>query len=343
MLEVLPIAPLSPRAYQVLSFQPVTVLRLPLSVGELLAIEGCVSVVTAVLFPGQGVQSPGMDGELASLAPGPFEIASRVLDVDVIDLCRAGECGDASLSSTRWAQPAVLVCSVAAHRALVDRGTTFTSAAGHSVGEYAALVASGAMDLEEALECVALRARFTEEAARVTPGSMAALMRVGLSVVHGICEETGAALASDNAPGQYVVSGPVDAVELACRRAAEEGAVVRRLEVSGAFHSPVMERARAPFAHALETIRIERPAIELWSSVTGSAIHDPAEIREALVDQLTAPVRWREVVGAMAEAGHLELVDAGPGRVVGGLARRIAPKAEVRYASEILASSGVVA
>lgn len=292
--------------------------------------------MTIALFPGQGVQSPGMERGLAEATPDVFGTASDVLGVDVIQLCGEGRSGAADLGSTRWAQPAVLVCSVAAFRALVDRGRTFVAAAGHSVGEYAALVVSGALRLADALRLVRDRAEATEDAARATPGGMAAVMRVERPVIQEICDRTGISLAADNSEGQFVVSGAAEALDHALDALNEAGAKCRRLDVAGAFHSQVMTPAVSRLSQALRKIPFARPDIDVWSSTTAAPMGEGEVLARTLLDQLVAPVRWRETVAGLAEAHGRNFIDLGPGKVVGGLARRIVAGAEISYASELI-------
>lgn len=292
--------------------------------------------MTIALFPGQGVQAAGMDGGLASSAASAFEIASDVLGVDVATLCREGTSGQANLSSTRWAQPAVLTCSVAAFGVLRERGEAVSAVTGHSIGEYAALVAAGVLDLADAVRLVALRAAATEDAARATPGGMAAVMKAERSVIEEICREAGAALAADNSSGQLVISGAKDSLERAREALNAAGAICKVLDVAGAFHSPVMAPAAEPLAAALDDVDFCRPRIELWSTTTAGPIGEPAEIRTALLDQLVRPVLFRETVSGLAERFGTSLVDVGPGKIVGALARRIVPNAEVRFVADLL-------
>lgn len=289
--------------------------------------------MTIALFPGQGVQAAGMDGGLAAAASETFDVASRVLDVDVAELCRDGRSGDADLGSTRWAQPAVLTCSVASFRVLQE---PVTAVAGHSIGEYPALVVSGVLELADAVHLVALRAAATDDAAKAAPGGMAAVMRAERAQIEEICERTGAALAADNSAGQLVISGAADALEQAKALASEAGAVVRSLDVAGAFHSAVMAPAAAPLAAALEDVTFSAPKLDLWSSTTAAPIADPAEIKQALIDQLVSPVLFRETVSGLAEKHGSSLVDVGPGKIVGALARRIVPNADVRFIADLL-------
>jgi [acyl-carrier-protein] S-malonyltransferase len=292
--------------------------------------------MTIALFPGQGVQAAGMDGGLAASASDVFDVASDVLGIDVAELCREGRSGRADLGSTRWAQPAVLACSVASFGVLAESGDPIPAVAGHSIGEYAALVASGALELADAVALVALRAGATDDAAQATPGGMAAVMRAERSVIEDICEQTGAALAADNSSGQLVISGTTEALERARELATAAGAVCRGLDVAGAFHSPVMSPAAEPLRAALESVSFAEPSIDLWSSTTAGPIRGGDEIKKALVDQLVSPVLWRETVSALAERYGTTLTDVGPGKIVGALARRIVPNADVRFVADLL-------
>jgi [acyl-carrier-protein] S-malonyltransferase len=292
--------------------------------------------MTIALFPGQGVQAAGMDGGLAAAASEIFGVASDVLSVDVAELCRDGHSGDADLGSTRWAQPAVLTCSVASFGVLRDANGAITAVAGHSIGEYPALVVSGVLDLADAVRLVALRAAATDDAAHATPGGMAAVMRAERSVIEDICSRTGAALAADNSAGQLVISGATDALEQAKTLATEAGAVVRSLDVAGAFHSPLMAPAAERLAAALADLTFSTPTLDLWSTTTGGPVSDAATIKKALLDQLVSPVLFRETVSGLAERHGTEIVDVGPGKIVGALARRIVPNADVRFVADLL-------
>ncbi len=292
------------------------------------------------LFPGQGVQAPGMDRSLGACAPAVFATASDVLGVDVLELCRTGTAGEADLSSTRWAQPAVLACSFAAFTVLVESGEDIEAAAGHSIGEYTAMVAAGVLDLADALRVVALRAKATDDAAAATPGGMAAVMRAERDAVEEVCRDTGACLAADNSSGQLVISGPLDAVEAAKTALSTAGAVCRTLEIAGAFHSTVMAPASGPLSDALDGVVLSPPRIDLWSSTSAAPMSDPDRIRPLLLDQLTSPVLWRETVEGMAQAHGPAFVDVGPGRIVGGLAKRIVAGAEIRFATDLLFTGG---
>lgn len=287
------------------------------------------------MFPGQGVQSPGMSAGLTEPEPEIFATASDVLGADVIKLCETGESQGASLDSTRWTQPAIFTCSVASHRRLTDAGGCSDAVVGHSIGEYSALVAAGAIDFADALRVVALRAEVTDQAARATPGTMAAVMRIERSEAERIVAEHGVVLAADNGPGQLVISGALDAVARSVDALEAAGATCRRVDVAGAFHSPFMESAAGPMAEALEETRITEPSVAFWSTTRAARLETPADIRSSLVEQLTGPVRWHETILAMATASD-RFTDVGPGRVVAGLVKRIVKGAEIRLASELV-------
>lgn len=292
--------------------------------------------MTLALFPGQGVQSAGMGAGLVDAAPDVFSAASDVLGVDVVKLCLEGSSGPADLGSTRWAQPAVLTCGVAAFRVLQERGKEFDAVAGHSVGEYAALVSADALDLTDALRLVAERAEATDEAGRATPGGMAAVMLIERDAVEAICAQYGVALAADNGPGQLVISGPTDALERAVAACAEAGGKCRQLDVAAAFHSPVMAPAALRLATAFSDVRLVTPRIAFWSSATAQPVTKPEEIKRLLLEQLTSPVRWRETVNALAQRVGSVFCDLGPGRVLAGLVRRIVKGAEIFTAEELV-------
>lgn len=291
--------------------------------------------MTIALFPGQGVQSPGMGRDLPEAVPEVFATASDVLEVDVVELCREGRSGRADLQTTRWAQPAVLVCGVAAYTALAER-ESFVAAAGHSVGEYAALVASGALSLPDGLALIRERADATDEAGRATPGGMAAVMRIEKDALVELCTENGAALAADNGPGQFVVSGPAEALDRTIDAATAAGAVCRRLEVAAAFHSPVMAAAHDRLATALDGVSFAEPSIELWSSTAAAPVRSASQIRAALLDQLTSPVRWRQTIEGLAARLGATFGDLGPAKVVAGLTKRIIKGAEIRTLDDLL-------
>ena len=279
------------------------------------------------LFPGQGVQRAGMAGDLPERVPEVFATASGALGVDVAALCTQGAAGEASLDSTRWAQPAIVAVGVASW---LDAGLDARAACGHSIGEYTALVAAGAVGLADALDLVRLRAEAMDRAGTATPGGMAAVAKLDRDALEPICERTGVALAADNAPGQLVVSGAADALDAAVEAIAEAGGRCTRLEVAGAFHSPVMAAAAGELSEALERTTFTAPAFEVWSPTTTKPVNGAEEIRSALSAQLTGPVRFRETLLGLADRGGEVFIDLGPGKVVANLAKRTVEGAEIR-------------
>lgn len=290
----------------------------------------------AIVFPGQGVQAPGMHAGLDAEAPEVFATASDALAVDVVELCREGSSGAASLDTTRWAQPAIVVCGIAAARALERRGEMFDLTAGHSLGEYTALVVAGSLTVEDAVRLVALRAEAMDRAAARRPGGMVAILRVDRDAVDAICDASGVSLAGDNAPGQLVVSGGPEALELAIARAEGAGAVCRRVDVAGAFHSPAMEPATGELSAALAATPIAAPRLAVFSPTTAGPVRAPDEIRAALVAQLTRPVRFRETLLAMDAAGAAAYCDAGPGTVLAAMIKRTIRGASITSTSELV-------
>src|SRR6476646_2800244 len=264
----------------------------------------------ALLFPGQGSHADGMEDPhrgnallergLALLADDPF--------------ARLDE-------GTRTQQPALLLCSLAAWDAAGRPPAVAT--AGHSLGEYAALVAGGALDFDDAVALVDERAAAMAHAAATTRGGMVAVLGGELSEVADLAAQLGLTVANDNAPGQVVLSGRVDAVAVAEEHAREIGARARRLDVGGAFHSPLMEPAIEPLAAALARVEFRAPHTPVYSCGTAAPFVDP---RRELADNLLRPVRWRETVLAMRDAGLERFREIGPGQVLTGTVRLIAPE-----------------
>jgi [acyl-carrier-protein] S-malonyltransferase len=258
-----------------------------------------------------------------------FEEADALLGRSISSICFAAD--EAALKKTANAQPAMFVVSMAALAVARESGTLEEPAfvAGHSLGEYSALAAAGAFAFGDALRLVEERGRLTQEAAQTTPGGMAALLGVDEESAAAICAETGAELCNINAPGQIVIGGTHEAVERACALAKERGA--RRavlLDVDGAFHTSLMAPAAAPFRAAVESVEMRAPAATFVANSSGEAMRDLNEIREELVYQLTHPVRWVQCVRYMASQGVTTMVEIGPGRVLTGLIKRIAPEIE---------------
>lgn len=289
----------------------------------------------AAVFPGQGVHAPGMADRLDAVLPRVFEEASETLGVDMAELCREGRAGGADLSSTRWAQPAIVTASVAAALMLRERGEVFDAVAGHSLGEYSALVTAQSLSVADGVRVVALRAEAMDRAASTSPGGMAAILGLEREVVEKLCKENGVVIAGDNAPGQFVVSGPHDAIDrvLAAAKAAKGKSA--KLNVAGPFHSPAMSAAIDDLRQALEEVPVSAPRLQFWSPTTGTLLRRPAEIRDALLAQLTRPVLWRQTIERLVQSGAKLFRDVGPGQVVANMVKRIAPHVQTE--------SGVVA
>lgn len=287
----------------------------------------------AWLFPGQGSQETGMGRDVAEAYPAAravFERADAMLGYPLSRLCFEGP--DEALRETAQQQPAIFVTSLAIFEAARSGGVLPDArvAAGHSLGEYAALVAAGALTFEDGLRLVEARGRLMQEASAAGPGAMAAIIGLDRAAVERVCAETGAELCNDNAPAQIVVGGPPDIVERAMAKAKDAGAQrVVQLAVSGAFHTSLMRPAAEGMARALADCRFADPVVPVISNVTARPLTSAAELREELVAQLTSPVRWVESVRTMAEGGARVFYEIGPGRVLAGLVRRIVPEATV--------------
>ncbi|HEX9124559.1 MAG TPA: ACP S-malonyltransferase [Actinomycetota bacterium] len=281
----------------------------------------------AVLFPGQGSQYPGMADPWLEHPDGRsvLEEASAALGRDVARACR----DEALLATTEFVQPALLACDVAAFRVLQAHGIRAGAAAGHSLGEFAALVAAGAMDLPGALEAVGIRGRAMQEASNRAPGTMTALIGLTLEEAIEVCDATRdgsvLAVANENAANQQVLSGSVDAVLRAEDEARRRGARAIRLKVAGAFHSPLMEPALGPIREVLARTEIREPGFPVVANVTADFVREPASIRELLSRHVVSPVRWDRSTRVLAEAGFETFVEAGPGQVLSKLARRALP------------------
>lgn len=297
-----------------------------------MADDGARSVDTVVLLPGQGSQEVGMGRELAGAFPearAVFRRAEEVLGFPLSELCAEGP--EEELTRTENAQPAILVHSYAVWTVLpagVRESTV--AAAGHSLGEFTAYLVAGALEFEDALRLVRRRG---ELMARSREGTMAAVLGLDDETVEALCEEQeGVVVAANfNAPGQVVLSGTVEAVGRAGERASEAGAKrVIPLDVSGAFHSPLMEVAREGLAEALEAVDLRDPVFPVVANATGEAVTDGERARELLVRQLTSPVRWASCVERLAGFGAGRWLELGPGRVLRGLARRIDRSLPVR-------------
>jgi [acyl-carrier-protein] S-malonyltransferase len=272
------------------------------------------------LFPGQGSQTPEMRDLVAERAPELLERCIALVGEDPFP--RASE-------STRFAQPAIFCASLAGWDAL---DLDAAAGAGHSLGELAALAAAGVFDRDDALRLVTLRGKLMAEADEV--GSMVALIGATDEETRAIAEAAEVTVANDNAPGQVILSGPRDRLETVEEAAREYGRRVLSLDVAGAFHSPSMEPAVEPFRAALDETELHEGAFTVFSSATAAPFTD---VRAELTDVLTRPVRWRETVLAMHQAGAQRFVEVGPGKVLARLGKRILPDCKVETPAEELA------
>jgi [acyl-carrier-protein] S-malonyltransferase len=292
-------------------------------------------MAVALVFPGQGSQAVGMGGELAKADPVARRVLDEVdaaLDQKLSQIMLEGPIE--TLTLTENAQPALLAVSIAAMRVLEERGFSLAQGvkfvAGHSLGEYSALCAAGALSIADGARLLRIRGQAMQAAVPVGQGAMAALLGVGKEVAEKLAaaaaEGEVCQLANDNEPTQAVISGAKGAIDRAAKLAKEHG--VRRfvpLNVSAPFHCALMQPAADAMAEALAKTSVNRPAVPLIANVTAGPISDPAEIKQRLVEQVTGTVRWRESVAAMAAAGVTDIVEVGAGKVLAGLAKRIAP------------------
>jgi [acyl-carrier-protein] S-malonyltransferase len=296
----------------------------------------------AFLFPGQGSQKVGMGAELARDFPAArqvFEEADEALGMKLSRMCFEGPAEDLRLTANT--QPATLATSIAASRALqAESGVAAELAAGHSLGEYSALVAAGAFSLTDAVRAVRERGRLMQEACPAGQGTMAALIGVDLATVQAICTEASsgneiAVPANLNAPGQVVISGHAGAVRRALELAkARGGAASMELKVSAPFHCPLMHPAREAMTPVLEKLRVSPLNIGVITNVTAKINNDAAQVRPLLLEQITSPVRWEESMATLAGAGIDETIEFGAGRILAGLMRRINRNIKVRGAED---------
>ena len=280
----------------------------------------------AYVFPGQGAQFPGMGQDLynhSDALKARFEQANEILGFNIADTMFNGSPED--LKQTSVTQPAIFIHSVVLAEAMGDAFQPDV-VAGHSLGEFSALVSAGALSFEDGLKLVSERAQAMQAACDETPSTMAAVLGLDDAVVEGICAATeGVVVAANyNCPGQLVISGEVPAIEAACASMTEAGA--RRalvLPVGGAFHSPLMESARERLAAAIAAAPFQAPRCPVVQNVHAAPETDPEVIRENLISQLTAPVRWTQSMHRMIEMGATEAIEVGPGKVLQGLFKKV--------------------
>jgi [acyl-carrier-protein] S-malonyltransferase len=292
--------------------------------------------MNAYIFPGQGAQFSGMGLNLyesSHLAQELFEQANDILGFQITDIMFEGSAED--LKETKVTQPAIFLHSVILAKTL---GQSFKPdmVAGHSLGEFSALVANGALNFEDGLKLVSQRAMAMQKACELQPSTMAAVLGLEDDVVEKICAMTdGTVVAANyNCPGQLVISGDVNAINKACESLKAEGA--RRalvLPVGGAFHSPLMEPAREELAAAIENTMFSKPNCPIYQNVTASAVMDEFAIKSNLIAQLTAPVRWTQSVQQMIADGATLFTEVGPGNVLQGLVKKINREAQTASAS----------
>ena len=292
--------------------------------------------MNAYIFPGQGAQFSGMGKTLyekSKEAKSLFEEANSILGFEITKTMFEGEAVD--LKKTKITQPAIFLHSVILAKCLGEKFNP-EMVAGHSLGEFSALVASKALDFESGLKLVAQRAQAMQKACEISKGTMAAVLGLDNNIVENVCKEINGVVVSANynCPGQLVISGTLTAINLACEALKEKGA--RRaivLPVGGAFHSPLMEPAREELAVAIQNTEFKTPSCPIYQNTTAKAVMDINEIKVNLIAQLTSPVKWCQSVEQMINDGAKIFTEVGPGNVLQGLVRKINP--EVKTLSAI--------
>jgi [acyl-carrier-protein] S-malonyltransferase len=290
----------------------------------------------AYVFPGQGAQFSGMGKELFDASADArklFDRANEVLGFDIASIMFEGS--DESLKQTNVTQPAIFIHSTILAACLGDSFNP-DMVAGHSLGEFSALVANKTLSFEDGLRLVSARATAMQKACELTPSTMAAILGLEDQIVEEICSSIDGVVvpANYNCPGQLVISGELKAVEEACTKLTEAGAKrALILQVGGAFHSPLMEPARAELASAIESTQFNAPMCPIYQNVNALPVTDPSVIKTNLLAQLTAPVKWTQIMMAMNDHGLSEVIEVGPGKVLQGLFKKINRELPVSSAS----------
>lgn len=280
----------------------------------------------AYIFPGQGAQHSGMGLDLyndSALAKDLFKTANDILGFEITSIMFSGSAED--LKQTKVTQPAIFLHSVILAKTLGDDFNP-DMVAGHSLGEFSALVANNTLSFEDGLKLVSARAQAMQKACDNNPGTMAAVLALEDTIVERVCKEIeGIVVAANyNCPGQLVISGEINAINVACEKLKEKGA--RRalvLPVGGAFHSPLMEEAKQELENAINNTIFNKPSCPIYQNVTSFAVSDEMKIKENLIAQLTSPVKWTQSIQKMIEDGGNDFIELGPGKILQGLVRKI--------------------